>query len=69
MTQVYEAALKYKLSMRQTEVLKWIMLGLRAKDIGLKMGLTEGTVKQYLHTVYEKMGVRNRSELAWKVLG
>jgi two-component system nitrate/nitrite response regulator NarP len=28
------------------------------------MNITEGTVKAYLHRVYEKLGVGNRTELA-----
>jgi Mn-containing catalase len=36
----------------------------RNQDIAKEMNITEGTVKAYLHRVYEKLGVGNRTELA-----
>jgi two-component system nitrate/nitrite response regulator NarP len=38
--------------------------GLRNRDIADRLGITEGTVKVYLHSVFEKTGVANRTELA-----
>jgi len=38
--------------------------GLRNRDIAEQLGVTEGTVKVYLHSVFEKTGVVNRTELA-----
>lgn len=37
---------------------------LRNRDIAERLGVTEGTVKVYLHSVFEKTGVANRTELA-----
>jgi two-component system nitrate/nitrite response regulator NarP len=38
--------------------------GLRNREIAEQMGLTEGTVKVYLHNVFAKAGVTTRTELA-----
>ena len=38
--------------------------GKRNRDIAEQLGITEGTVKVYLHSVFEKTGVANRTELA-----
>jgi DNA-binding NarL/FixJ family response regulator len=34
------------------------------KEIAAELRLTEGTVKEYLHHIFRKLGVRNRTELA-----
>lgn len=52
------------LSPRETELVKHVRQGLRNRDIAEKLGITEGTVKVYLHGVFEKTGVANRTELA-----
>ena len=38
--------------------------GLRNRDIAAELGITEGTVKVYLHAIFDKLGVANRTELA-----
>lgn len=52
------------LSPRETDLVKLVRQGLRNRDIAEKLGITEGTVKVYLHSVFEKTGVANRTELA-----
>ena len=37
--------------------------GLSNKEIGNTLHLTEGTIKIHLHNIYEKLGIRNRTEL------
>ena len=37
---------------------------MRNREIAKQLGVTEGTVKVYLHRVFEKVGVKNRTELA-----
>ncbi len=48
---------------------EWLMAtlvarGLRNRDIGQQMSIGEGTVKVYLHAIYQKLGIDNRTELA-----
>lgn len=52
------------LSPREQELVNLVRQGLRNRDIAQRLGITEGTVKVYLHSVFEKTGVVNRTELA-----
>jgi two-component system nitrate/nitrite response regulator NarP len=52
------------LAPREAEIVVHVGRGLRNRDIGEALGMTEGTVKVYLHTIYQKLGVENRTELA-----
>jgi two-component system nitrate/nitrite response regulator NarP len=52
------------LSPRERELVSLVRKGLRNRDIAEQLGVTEGTVKVYLHSVFEKTGVVNRTELA-----
>lgn len=52
------------LSPRERELVQLVRQGLRNRDIAEQLGITEGTVKVYLHSVFEKTGVANRTELA-----
>jgi two-component system response regulator DegU len=56
------------LSKRETEIVKMVTAGLRNKEIALKLSIGEGTVKTHLHTIYEKLGVHGRVELAMYAL-
>jgi DNA-binding NarL/FixJ family response regulator len=51
------------LSPRETDVVRMVAKGLRNKEIANKLTITEGTVKSYLHSIYEKLGVKGRVEL------
>jgi two-component system nitrate/nitrite response regulator NarP len=52
------------LSARERAVVGLVAQGLRNKEIAAELNITEGTVKVYLHRIYEKVGVSNRTELA-----
>lgn len=53
-----------RLAPRERELIKFVRQGLRNREIASELGVTEGTVKAYLHDVFEKLGVKNRTELA-----
>lgn len=55
-----------RLSPRELEVLGMVGAGLRNKEIGSRLGLTEGTVKWYMQQVYDKLGVRRRPQTVIK---
>jgi len=55
---------KSVLSPREAELVQLVRKGLRNRDIAEQLGITEGTVKVYLHSIFEKTGVANRTELA-----
>ena len=52
------------LSMRERTIAQLVSQGLRNREIGTELGLTEGTVKVSLHRIYEKLGIGRRIELA-----
>lgn len=52
------------LAPRERELIKHVRQGLRNREIAKELGVTEGTVKVYLHNVFDKLGVKNRTELA-----
>lgn len=49
---------------RERDLIDLVGRGLRNRDIANRLGITEGTVKVYLHAIFEKAGVANRTELA-----
>ncbi|HKX78099.1 MAG TPA: LuxR C-terminal-related transcriptional regulator [Novosphingobium sp.] len=51
-----------RLAPRELEILAMVGGGLRNGEIGVRLGLTEGTVKWYLQQIYDKLGVRRRSQ-------
>lgn len=51
------------LSPRETDVVRMVAAGLRNKEIALRLSISEGTVKSYLHAIYEKLDVHGRVEL------
>ena len=53
-----------RLAPREVMVARLVGRGLRNRDIAERMGVTEGTVKFYLHNVFAKVGVTTRTELA-----
>lgn len=50
------------LTNREQEVLKWIADGKTTKQIAEGLYLTEGTVRNYVSTIFEKLEVSNRIE-------
>jgi len=50
------------LSPREIEILTQVSGGLRNREIGDRLGLTEGTVKWYMQQIYDKLGVRRRPQ-------
>ena len=52
------------LAPRERQLIQFVRRGLRNREIAAELGVTEGTVKVYLHGVFEKLGVSSRTELA-----
>ena len=53
-----------RLNPRERRIARLIARGLRNRDVGAELGIGEGTVKVYLHTIYQKLNIENRTELA-----
>jgi DNA-binding NarL/FixJ family response regulator len=52
----------YALTHREIELLHLLAKGLLYKEIAKRMGIKLGSVKQYTHIIYTKLGVTNRTE-------
>ena len=52
------------LTERERQIILVLAEGITNKEIGRRLGLTEGTVKVHLHRIYRKLGVANRTALA-----
>jgi two-component system, NarL family, nitrate/nitrite response regulator NarL len=52
------------LSPREMDVVQLVARGIRNKEIARELGLTEGTVKFYLHRIYQKLNIDSRETLA-----
>lgn len=52
------------LTPRERAIAEEVGRGLRNREIAARLGMSEGTVKVYLHGIYQKLGVENRTELA-----
>ena len=55
---------KFGMTARQMEVLQHLAQGLSNKDIALKTGLAEGTVKIHVAAIFQALRVNNRNEAA-----
>ena len=52
------------LTRRELDIVRMVATGARNREIAEKLGISEGTVKMYLHTIYEKLGISGRVELS-----
>lgn len=59
-----EQALPEPLSEREQEILRFLSLGLSNREIAGRLNLAEGTVKNYVTAILQKLGVRDRTQAA-----
>jgi len=52
------------LSSRERQLANLVYQAKSNKEIANDLHLAEGTIKEYLHTIFRKLGVKNRTELA-----
>ena len=57
------------LTAREAEIVELLAKGLSNKEIGTKMNITAGTVRNHLGNIFKKLHVRCRTEAAAKYLG
>jgi DNA-binding NarL/FixJ family response regulator len=51
-------------SAREHQVIELVAQGLKNSEVAQSIGTTEHVVKNYLRTIYDKLGLWNRVELA-----
>lgn len=54
----------YNLTPKEIEVMEQVALGLNNKEIAANLFLSEGTVRNYISTILEKLQLRDRTQLA-----
>ena len=64
-----QPAKNYHLTPREKEILELLSKGLLYKEIGDKLSIATGTVRQHIHKIYEKLHVQNRTEAINKLMG
>lgn len=61
---VAPAGPEQQVTRRELEILRLVAGGLSNKEIGRKLSITEGTVKNHIHNALEKLHLTNRSQAA-----
>jgi DNA-binding CsgD family transcriptional regulator len=59
----------FGLTARESEILKHLTRGATNDEIAIRCGLTVGTVKNRLVSIYKKLDVRTRNQASLKALG
>ncbi len=52
------------MTQREAEILRLLADGLSNREIGLRLNLSEGTVKNYVTGLLQKIGARDRTQAA-----
>ncbi len=63
-TETHASSQAVPLSPRQEQLIALIAQGLKNKEIGKCLGISEGTVKVYLSKLFQKLGANDRLDLA-----
>ncbi len=64
LTDSFLSARRVALTLREGQLVSLLAQGLKNKEIATALEITEGTVKVYLSRLFEKVGVKDRFELA-----
>jgi DNA-binding NarL/FixJ family response regulator len=59
---------RFSLSARESEIVNLVTQGFKNKDMAEKMSISEQTVKNHLHSIFDKLEVSDRLELALSVV-
>lgn len=55
---------EYQINEKEIEIIEQVALGLSNKEIAQKLFLSEGTVRNYISVILEKLQLRDRTQLA-----
>jgi DNA-binding CsgD family transcriptional regulator len=61
--EINKLRIEFRLTRRESDVLRRVIDGLRNSEISDDLAITEQTVKDHLSNIYEKLGVENRFDL------
>jgi DNA-binding NarL/FixJ family response regulator len=62
LTEPDNAAAK-KLTLRESEIVRNVAIGMRNAEVAARLSLSESTVKSHLARIFQKLGIRDRIEL------
>jgi DNA-binding CsgD family transcriptional regulator len=57
------------LTVREKEVLYWVVKGMTNSEIAKRLGNTGRTVEKHVGNIYQKLGVENRAAAICRVFG
>jgi DNA-binding NarL/FixJ family response regulator len=60
----FKSSASSPLSNRETEVIRCVAAGLRNAEVARRLSIGQSTVKTHLNNIFQKIGVRDRVELA-----
>ena len=53
-----------RLTPRESEIVRYVAVGLRNAEVAARLSISESTVKTHLTNIFQKLGIRDRTELA-----
>lgn len=53
-----------RLTPRESEIARYVAIGMRNAEVAARLSLSESTVKTHLTNIFQKLGIRDRTELA-----
>ena len=60
----FRSPARSQLSNRETEIISCVAAGLRNAEVAERLSIGESTVKTHLNNIFQKLGIRDRVELA-----
>jgi len=58
-----EGSTAKKLTPRESEIIRYVAVGMRNAEVAVRLSLSESTVKTHLTNIFQKLGIRDRTEL------
>ena len=58
-----EGSTAKKLTPRESEIVRYVAVGMRNAEVATRLSLSESTVKTHLTNIFQKLGIRDRIEL------
>jgi LuxR family transcriptional regulator, maltose regulon positive regulatory protein len=56
-----------KMSEKEQEIISHLVKGLTNEEIAVNCGVSVNTIKTHLKSIYRKLGVNNRTQVAFKM--
>lgn len=67
--QIQSVSRSAELTLRENEVMEWLVRGLNVRDISEKLFVSNKTIRKHLEHIYQKLHVRGSGEAVAKVIG